>query len=105
MTFTSTFNTFNDFLPPPPLTKSTPPPNVKSWIRQSCVWPVFCLHVQTTFFYVFIIIDLYGDVTFRICTYNEYNLFDIFFYKYLKNQYLKGLVFSCFKRLKTSKRI
>ena len=32
MTFTSTFNTFNDFLPPPPLTKSTPP-KVKSWIR------------------------------------------------------------------------
>jgi len=26
MTFTSTINTFNAFLPPPPLTKSTPPP-------------------------------------------------------------------------------
>ena len=25
MTFTSTLNTFNDFLPPPPFTKSTPP--------------------------------------------------------------------------------
>ena len=38
MTFTSTINTFNDFLPlqtaaPPPVDKVHAPPKVKSWLR------------------------------------------------------------------------
>jgi len=31
--YTSTFNTFNDFLPPTPVDKVHAPPKVKSWIR------------------------------------------------------------------------
>ena len=37
--YTSTFNTFNDFLPPTPVDKVHAPPKVKSWIRH---WYILC---------------------------------------------------------------
>ena len=37
MTFTSTINTFNYFLPPPVDKVHAPPPKVKSWIRH-CIY-------------------------------------------------------------------
>ena len=65
MTFTSTFNTFNDFYLPRADKVHAPPPKVKSWNRHWILCFIFDVTVDTFFlqvslivFYVYVLNDL-----------------------------------------------